>query len=77
MPFNTTNAHFHLFLPFSVEELGVHSPTSESPEDSYITKTSVAPSAVYSAAIPTLLIGSSVEAIILDLIKQVEVCQTS
>ena len=61
---------------FVSEDLGVQSPQSESAEDSYITQTSVAPSAVYSRSSPTLLIGSSVEAIILDLIKQVEVCQT-
>lgn len=56
------------------EDLGVHSPQNDSVEDSYIMQTSVAPSAIYSQQFPTLLIGSSVEAIILDLIKQVEVC---
>lgn len=66
-----------MLFALHTEDLGVHSPQSESTEDSYITATSVAPSAVYSSRCPTLLIGSSVEAIILDLIKQVEVCQTT
>lgn len=56
-----------------LEDLGLHSPPSESAEDSYIIHTSVSPNAIYSASCPKLLIGSSVEGILLDLIKQVEV----
>lgn len=64
---------FYLKTLVSAEEIGFNSPQNESPEDQYITQTSLAPTVIYSNCTPKVLIGSSVEGIVQDLIKQVEV----